>query len=89
MQRYQTPETVGTSGVVPVEGVTEAIYVPESATDDGELTVTLDPSLAAGMIDGLTYLEHYPYECNEQTVSRFLPNLFTVAALRELDLSDP
>ena len=36
--RYQTPETVGTSGVVPAGGVTEAIYVPQSATDDGELT---------------------------------------------------
>jgi uncharacterized protein YfaS (alpha-2-macroglobulin family) len=89
VQRYQTPETVGTSGVVPPEGVTEAIYVPATATDDGALTVTLDPSLAAGMVEGLTYLEHYPYECIEQTVSRFLPNLFTVRALRELGLSDP
>lgn len=89
VRRYQTPETVGTSGVVPVTGVTEAVYVPQDATDDGALTVTLDPSLAAGLIDGLTYLEHYPYECIEQTVSRFLPNLFTVRALRDLDISDP
>ena len=79
--RYQTPETVGTSGVVEAAGVTEAIYVPPSATEDGELRVTLDPSLAAGMLDGLTYLEHYPYECTEQTVSRFLPNLVTLRAL--------
>ncbi|MCO5213078.1 MAG: MG2 domain-containing protein [Caldilinea sp.] len=87
--RYQTPETVGTSGVVPAGGVTEAIYVPQSATDDGELSVTLDPSLGAGMLEGLGFLEHYPYECNEQTVSRFLPNLFTVRALNELNISDP
>ncbi len=87
--RYETPEVVGTSGVVPVEGITEAIYVPAQATDNGELQVTLDASLAAGMIDGLTYLEHYLYECNEQTVSRFLPNLFTVRALRELEIDDP
>jgi uncharacterized protein YfaS (alpha-2-macroglobulin family) len=87
--RYQTPETVGTSGVVAGTSVVEAIYVPEGATDDGELSVTLDPSLGAGLLEGLRYLEHYPYECNEQTVSRFLPNLFTVRALRELDISDP
>ena len=89
VERYQTPEVVGTSGVVPPEGVTEAIYVPQTATDDGALLVGLQPSLAAGMIDGLTYLEHYPYECTEQTVSRFLPNLFTVRALRELGIEDP
>ena len=86
--RYQTPETVGTSGVAPAGGMTEAIYVPQSATDDGELSVTLDPSLGAGMLEGLNYLQHFPYECNEQTVSRFLPNLFTVRALNELNISD-
>lgn len=87
--RYQTPETVGTSGVVAGTSVVEAIYVPAGATDDGELSVTLDPSLGAGLLEGLSYLEHFPYECNEQTVSRFLPNLFTVRALQELNISDP
>ena len=87
--KYSTPETVGTSGVVPPEGLTEAIYVPEAATDDGALSIQLQPSLAAGLVDGLAYLEHYPYECNEQTTSRFLPNLFTVRALRELGIEDP
>jgi alpha-2-macroglobulin len=86
--RYQTPEVVGTAGDVPPEGVVEAIRVPSEATDDGELQVTLEPSLAAGMIEGLNYLEHYPYECNEQTVSRFLPNLFTVRAVRALDIEN-
>ncbi|MCB0086626.1 MAG: hypothetical protein KDE54_01830, partial [Caldilineaceae bacterium] len=77
VRRYETPEVVATAGSVPATGVTEAIHLPDAATDNGELEVTLEPSLAAGMIDGLNYLEHYPYECNEQTVSRFLPNLFT------------
>jgi alpha-2-macroglobulin len=86
--RYETPEVVGTSGAVPPEGVVEAIVVPGEATDQGELVVQLEPSLAAGMLDGLTYLEHFPYECNEQTVSRFLPNLLTVRALRALDIEN-
>ncbi len=86
---YQTPETVGTSGIVAGESVVEAVYVPADATEDGELSVTLEPSLGAGLLAGLRALEHFPYECNEQTVSRFLPNLFTVRALQELKISDP
>jgi uncharacterized protein YfaS (alpha-2-macroglobulin family) len=50
--------------------------------------VRLDPSLAAGMTDGLDYLEHFPYECTEQTVSRFLPNVLTYQALKKLNISD-
>lgn len=86
VRRYETPEVVATSGTVPPEGRLEAIRLPEAATENGELLVTLEPSLAAGMLDGLTYLRHYPYECNEQLVSRFLPNLFTVRALRNLNI---
>jgi uncharacterized protein YfaS (alpha-2-macroglobulin family) len=41
------------------------------------------------MRDGLDYLEHFEYECTEQTVSRFLPNVLTYRALRDLGLSDP
>ncbi|RME65184.1 MAG: hypothetical protein D6790_02215, partial [Caldilineae bacterium] len=89
VHRYATPETVGTTGVVPPAGRLEAILVPEQATDQGELTVKLQPSLAAGMIDGLNYLKHYPYECVEQTVSRFLPNLFTALALQRLGVENP
>lgn len=86
--RYETPEVVATSGTVPPEGRVEAIRLPAEATDNGELLVGLEPSLAAGMIDGLNYLEHFPYECNEQTVSRFLPNLFTVRALNALGIEN-
>jgi uncharacterized protein YfaS (alpha-2-macroglobulin family) len=89
VRRYQTPEVIGTAGAVPAEGVTEAIRIPAEATEDGELIVALEPSLAAGMIEGLNYLEHYPYECTEQTVSRFLPNLVTVRALRTLGIENP
>ena len=41
------------------------------------------------MRDGLDYLEHFEYECTEQTVSRFLPNVLTYRALQELGVSDP
>ncbi len=50
----------------------------ERGPNTGGARFTLEPWLAAGMLGGLTYLEHYPYECTEQTVSRFLPNVVTL-----------
>lgn len=91
--RYESPEVVATAGVVEAfaaesRPVVESVLLPADATDRGELTVRLEPSLAAGTLEGLTFLKHYPYECNEQTVSRFLPNLFTVRALQKLGIND-
>ncbi len=88
VRRYQTPEVYGTSGTVPVEGVTEAIAAPAEDTGDGTLDVGLEASLAAGLEEGLTFLEQYPYEPNEATISRFLPNIATVRALRTVDVED-
>ncbi len=89
--RYEVPETVGTSGMI-LEGgtIVEAISLPKEFTvTQGDLTVKVSPSLAAGMTDGLTYLENYPYECVEQTVSKFLPNVLTTKAMKVAGLSDP
>jgi uncharacterized protein YfaS (alpha-2-macroglobulin family) len=89
--RYTAPEIVGTGGqLVDEDSRTEVVALPPRYDDRrGELSVRLDPSLAAGMRDGLTYLEHFEYECTEQTVSRFLPNVLTYRALRDLGLEDP
>ncbi len=89
--RYTTPDIVGTAGQLIEEGaVTEGVALPPDYDDRrGALTVQLDPSLAAGMQDGLEYLEHYEYECTEQTVSRFLPNVLTYSALKSLGIQNP
>ena len=88
--RYAAPEIVGTGGQLAGEDTrTEVVALPPKYDDrQGELSVRLDPSLAAGMRDGLTYLEHFPYECTEQTVSRFLPNVLTHQALKRLEIRD-
>jgi uncharacterized protein YfaS (alpha-2-macroglobulin family) len=88
--RYSTPEVVATAGQLEeADSRTEVIVLPQRLDPtQGELTVKLDPSLAAGMRDGLDYLEHYPYECVEQTVSRFLPNVLTFRALKELGIEN-
>ncbi|RMF03890.1 MAG: hypothetical protein D6768_04795, partial [Chloroflexi bacterium] len=91
--RFSTPETVATVGVLAEDGTrTEGIAVPPAGNFDdsqGGLAVHVDPSLAAGMRSGLDYLEHFRYECTEQTVSRFLPNVFTYRAYRQLSLQRP
>jgi hypothetical protein len=88
---YEVSETVGTAGML-TEGGTqiEGILLPTTMeVEEGELVVELAPSLSASLTSGLEYLQHYPYECTEQTVSRFLPNLLTVRALKAAGLSSP
>ena len=87
--RYQTPDVMGTSGVLWDAGSRlEAIILPAEVGPESALTVRLSPSLAAGMTEALTYLEHFEHECTEQLVSRFLPNVMTYRALRALELED-
>lgn len=90
VHRYTAPDIVGTAGQLAAAGSqTEVVALPPNFDErKGELTVQLDPSLAAGMRDGLGYLEHYPYECTEQTVSRFLPNVLTFNALQSLGIEN-
>src|SRR5258708_23326576 len=54
----------------------------------GSLDIRVDPSLAASTVDALKVLQNYPYQCLEQTVSRFLPNLMTYRALQQLGIDD-
>ena len=83
--RYESPEVYSTAGQLTAAGTRlEAIVVPPEAGPDSVLTLRLDPTLAAGMLEGLTYLEHFPHECNEQLVSRFLPNVVSYLALKDL-----
>ncbi len=89
--RYEAPETVSTSGQMSEGGSrAEAIMLPEEwDVTQGQLDISVSPSLSASLTDGLTYLEHYPYECTEQTVSRFLPNVVIARVLRDAGVQDP
>jgi len=90
--KYVAPDYVGTAGQITTSGTrTEGISLPvaTAAPTSGQLTVALSPSLAAATIDGLTFLRNYPYQCIEQTISRFLPNIVTYRALQQLHQDDP
>ncbi len=88
---FTAPETVGTSGMLlKANSATEGIQLPTTLNfSDANLSVEVSPSLAASMQSGLTYLEDYPYLCMEQTVSRFLPNVISMRALKAAGLEDP
>ncbi|MBI9051437.1 MAG: Ig-like domain-containing protein [Anaerolineaceae bacterium] len=88
--RYEVPETVSTSGALSEGGLrTESIMLPQTMdVENGEMNITIEPSLLVGMQAGLDYLKHYPYECNEQTISRFLPNILTYKAMKAAGMQD-
>jgi hypothetical protein len=83
------PEIVGTSGEVDLRR-SEVVRLPSNVDPTlGNLTVVIEPSLAASMRGGLEFVRSYPYECIEQTVSRFLPNLAVYYAWEQLDIERP
>ncbi len=89
--RYEAPETIGTSGQLSKEETRiETILLPSDLNpSSGELIIRSSPSLAAGMTDGLKYLQTFPYECVEMTVSSFLPNVISTCALNTAGISGP
>ncbi len=88
---YATPETIATAGRLSGPDLRqEIVQLPyDFDPTQGELTVQLDGSLTAAAQGALDYLKHYPYECIEQTVSRFLPNVLSYQALAEMGLPRP
>ena len=88
--KYTSPEIVGTAGQLnEFDSRTEIIGIlPGLDLDRSELMIRLETSLGAAMQEGLDYLEHYEYECTEQVVSRFLPNILTYRALLELGIEN-
>lgn len=86
--RYEAPDIVGTGGILRQAGNrTEAIVLPPRfEVTEGELTVNIEPSLAATAMNSFEVLWGYGNESIESTVSRFLPNLFTSRAIQNLGL---
>ena len=89
--RYTAPETVGTAGQLADAGArTEIVALPPNVDlERSQLLVRLETSLAAAMQESLSYLEHFEYECTEQVVSRFLPNILTYRAIERLGIENP
>lgn len=89
--RYSAPQTFSTAGVLEGPGERlELVSLPRTFNSTGgQLDLELAPSLAAAMSSALEVLENFPYQCTEQTLSRFLPNLETYRALQEFGIAAP
>jgi uncharacterized protein YfaS (alpha-2-macroglobulin family) len=70
-----------------VEKEAKAVLEIPIDADRAELNVTVSHSLLAAIEDALPHLRQYPYGCVEQTMSRFVPSVAAMRALRELGLA--
>ncbi len=90
--RSETPDTVTTGGVISSGGGirTEGLLVPSTSAPSSKdsLEIHVDRSLAASATAALKVLKTYPYDCIEQTVSRFLPDAVMFRAQKALGLAD-
>src|SRR5258708_16165241 len=91
VKHFEEPESVGMSGVIDKQGGdrVEGVSLPERLqANNGVLSIRVENSLASSTTTALNVLQNYPYECIEQTISRFLPNVMTYRALKELKLDN-
>ncbi|HRF58287.1 MAG TPA: alpha-2-macroglobulin family protein [Fimbriimonadaceae bacterium] len=58
-------------------------------TAEGQVTLSVTPTLAGAVLGSLDELVDYPYGCVEQTMSRFMPAMIVGKALKDLGLSRP
>jgi hypothetical protein len=91
IKRYVAKQSFATSGIMNEGGERlELVSLPRTFdSSGGGLNLELTTSLAGAMLDGLEVLEEYPFECTEQTVSRFLPNLETYLTLQQFGMEVP
>ncbi|HEX9987183.1 MAG TPA: Ig-like domain-containing protein [Chloroflexia bacterium] len=90
VKAFAAPEAVATSGEVSGTRADESVFLPYSVNPLlGELVVQVSPSLAAATTDSLRYVQEYPYESTDQTVSRFLPLVVLEQVYNEQGLTTP
>ncbi len=89
--RYAMPSTTSTAGQLDEEGqVLELVSLPISTSiSSGSLSLELQPSLTAGIIDGLEALNTPSYSDTLSTLTRMLANISTYLSLQELGLETP
>ncbi|MCH2176153.1 MAG: MG2 domain-containing protein [Lentisphaeria bacterium] len=82
---YGVKVVTGKSGLGDIQY--NAVIPDKVNVDASELTISIAPSLAGPIFDGLDYLARFPYGCVEQTTNKFLPNLVVERAIKKLDLA--
>lgn len=88
--RYTVPERITTAGQLDqeetrIEGV---VLPPTYDVDNAEVEVLINTSLAASTLDGLNWLEQYPFLHTELVVSRLLANAVTARTVDQFAIDD-
>lgn len=83
-----TPEQQGASGLLEARAVASFDLPADVVPGTAELVIVAAPTAAAQVLDGLEWLDAFPYGCTEQTVSRFLPLVAAAKLLRASGLPD-
>ncbi len=93
---FSAPQTFSTSGSLGAEyqpgggELLEIVSLPRSYDlRGGSLKLELSSSLAGTMMNALQVLEDYPYDCTEQLLSSFLPNLQTYRVMQQNGVEVP
>lgn len=58
-------------------------------SSDGQVQLSITPTLASAMVEAIPGLVDYPYGCTEQTMSRFMPAVIVGRALHDLGMPMP
>ena len=89
--RYTTPQTFATSGVMDTAGERlELVSLPVSYdVTNGELKLELAASVAGVIVETLKVLENPTYDCTEQVLSSFFPNLQAYLVLQSFGIQAP
>ncbi len=65
------------------QSVTQQISIDRAAIPAaGKVSIRITPSVTDALVGALEYLADFPYGCTEQTMSRFLPDIFVQRTLR-------
>ncbi len=88
---YTAQQAFSTAGILEEGGqVLELVSLPHSfEPQGGGLRLELATSLAGSTLSALEILEGYPYDCTEQTLSRFLPNLEAYRVAQQFGIDSP
>jgi alpha-2-macroglobulin len=92
--RYAGQDWVASSGLLDEAGrrIEGVLLPPEFDNRRGSVTVTLNASLAAAVLDALEVLNRPRYggvRCTQSILDQMLPNVATGRALAQLDLDNP
>gem|GEM_PF-2825318 len=71
-----TPEYVSTTGKVKDLAVEEKIDLEGIDRERGKLTINYSATLLVSILDGIDFLNRFPYGCSEQKTSAIMPNIF-------------